>query len=226
MQFNMEKNFTYAHNDTSSGERKTPTAKFNIPALPERVQKLRESAYERSIPTADDETLNFLITLLSALQPENILELGTATGISGAVMLDVCPQARLTTVERDENFYAEAVENFSSLGLSGRVTAVCGDAGEEIRRLTGEYSFIFLDCAKVQYIKYLPVLKKLLKRGGVLVADDILLYGWLTGEAPVPQKRRMLYTHIKEYIDAVTHDSELKTTIVNAGDGLAVSVKI
>ena len=78
----------------------------------------------------------------------------------------------------------------------------------------------------MQYIKYLPVLKKLLKRGGVLVADDILLYGWLTGEAPVPQKRRMLYTHIKEYIDAVTHDAELKTTIVNAGDGLAVSVKI
>lgn len=226
MQFNMEKNFTYAHNDTSSGERKTPTAKFNIPVLPERVQKLRKSAYERSIPTADDETLNFLITLLSALQPENILELGTATGISGAVMLDVCPRARLTTVERDEKFYAEAVENFASLGLSPRVTAVCGDAGEEIQKLTGEYSFIFLDCAKVQYIKYLPVLKKLLKRGGVLVADDILLYGWLTGEAPVPQKRRMLYTHIKEYIDAVTHDAELKTTIINAGDGLAVSVKI
>ena len=88
-----------------------------------------------------------------------------------------------------ENFYAEAVGNFSSLGLSGRVTAVCGDAGEEIQKLTGEYSFIFL-------------------------------------EAPVPQKRRMLYTHIKEYIDAVTHDAELKTTIVNAGDGLAVSVKI
>ena len=95
----MENNFTYAHNDTSAGERKTPTAKFNIPALPERVQKLRESAYERSIPTADDETLNFLITLLSALQPENILELGTATGISGAVMLDVCPRARLSATK-------------------------------------------------------------------------------------------------------------------------------
>lgn len=219
-------NFTYAHNDTSAGERKTPTAKFNIPALSGRVQKLRESAFARGIPTADNETLNFLITFLSAFQPENILELGTATGISGAVMLNVCPQAKLTTVERDENFYAEALENFSSLGLASRVTAICGDAGEEIKKLSGEYSFIFLDCAKVQYVKYLPVLKKLLKRGGVLIADDVLLYGWITGEAPVPPKRRMLYTHIKEFIDAVTHDGELKTTIINAGDGLSLSVKL
>lgn len=218
--------FNYAHNDTSEGERNTPTAKFNTPCLSKQIQSLRQSAFARSIPTADDETLSFLITFLSALQPEEILELGTATGISGAVMLEVCPNARLTTVEKNRDFYAEAVENFSSLGLAERVTAICGDAGEEIEKLTEGYSFIFLDCAKVQYIKYLPRLKKLLKRGGVLIADDVLLYGWLTGEAPVPRKRKMLYTHVKEYIDAVTADEELKTTIVNLGDGLAVSVKI
>ena len=217
--------FTYAHNDTSSGERKTPTAAFNVPAVNGKIQSLRQSAFSRGIPTADDETLNFLITLLSAVRPQNILELGTAVGISGAVMLDICSSAHLTTVEREEDFYKEALSNFSALGLNERVTAIYGDAGEIINTLEGGYDFIFLDCAKVQYVKYVPQLKRLLKSGGVLLADDVLLYGWITGETPVPKKRKMLAQHVKEYIDAVTSDSELTTSIINAGDGLALSVK-
>lgn len=219
-------NFTYAHNDTSEGERKTPTAQFNRPNVPEEIQTLRESAFARGIPTADNETLNFLITLLSAVRPENILELGTAIGISGAVILDICKGAHLTTVERDENFYKQAAANFKALNLSDRVTAIHGDCGEAIQSLNGEFDFIFLDCAKVQYVKYLPRLKQLLKKGGVLLADDVLLYGWITGEAEVPKKRKMLAQHVKEYIDAVTNDSELNTTILNVGDGLALSVKL
>lgn len=110
--------------------------------------------------------------------------------------------------------------------MDGRVCAVLGDAGEEIQKLDKEYDFIFLDCAKVQYVKYLPRLKQLLKKGGTLVADDVLLYGWITGETPVPPKRRMLCTHVREYLDAVTSDEELGTTILNIGDGVALSVKI
>ncbi|MCI9407099.1 MAG: O-methyltransferase [Clostridia bacterium] len=219
-------NFNYAHNDTSSGERKTPTAIFNIPSVSDKVRALRAGAFSRRIPVADDETLNFLITLLSAVRPKNILELGTAVGVSGAVMLGVCPEARLTTIERDENFYAEALANFSALKMDERVTAVCGDAGEVLETLGGEFDFIFLDCAKAQYIKYLPRLKKLLKKGGVLLADDVLLYGWITGEEEVPKKRKMLARHVKEFVDAVTNDKELTTTILNTGDGLSLSVKL
>ena len=112
------------------------------------------------------------------------------------------------------------------MGLAERVTAVLGDAGEVIKDLKEEYDFIFLDCAKVQYIKYLPILKNLLKTGGVIVADDVLLFGYVTGEEQVPKKRKMLVEHIKEYIYAVTHDSELQTTVLDIGDGVAVSVKL
>lgn len=218
--------FTYAHNDTSGGERRTVTAQFNIPAVSAEIRGLRESAFSRGIPTADDETLNFLITLVTAIKPESVLELGTATGVSGAVILDICGAAHLTTVERNEELYAEAVKNFSALGFSERVTVVCGDAGETIRTIGTSFDFIFLDCAKVQYVKYLPQLKKLLKKGGVLLADDVLLYGWITGEAEIPKKRKMLAQHVKEYIDAVTTDNELSTTILNLGDGIALSVKL
>lgn len=218
-------NFGYAHKNTARGERVTPTAELNKPDIRAEIQTMRESAFEREIPVSDGETLNFLSTLMHALKPLRILELGTAIGVSGAVMLDICRNAHLTTVERDENFIAEARRNFESLNLSDRVTLISGDAGEVIKRLDGEYDFIFLDCAKVQYVKYLPALKRLLKRGGVLAADDVLLFGYVTGEAEVPKKRRMLVEHIKEYIAAVTNDCELCTTILNIGNGVAVSVK-
>lgn len=217
--------FDYAHKDTSGGERQTPTAQFNIPALDDGIAALRKSAFEREIPTSDDETLCVLLTLVKGIKPRSILELGTATGISGIAMLKACESAKLVTVEKNADFYNEAVQNFKVTGVDNRVTAICGDAGEEILKLAkNSFDLIFLDCAKVQYVKYLPALKELLKDGGTLIADDILLFGYVTGEAEVPKKRKMLVEHIKEYISAVQTDRDFTTSILNVGNGLALSV--
>ena len=217
--------FTYAHKDTSSGERTTRTARFNKPQISGNLQRIREAAFAREIPVSDDETLCFLQTLILSKQPKNILELGTAIGVSGIVMLETCKTAHLTTIERDENFYKEAKTNFASAGVENRVTQIFGDAGQTIQTLSGKYDFIFLDCAKVQYIKYLPRLKELLKEGGMLYADDILLFGYITGEEQTPKKRAALVNHIKEYINAVISDKDFYTTILDAGNGAAISVK-
>ena len=206
--------FSYAHKNTGEAERVTPTAQFNTPRISVKIQELREAAFKLEIPVADDETLCFLSTLVTALQPEKILELGTEVGVSGATMLEICPNA-----------HNSAARNFKDLGFDGRVNLILGDAGQEIEKLDGCFDLIFMDCAKVQYIKYLPRLKRLLKPGGTLLADDVLLFGYVTGEAEVPKKRRMLVEHIREYIDAVTHDCELKTTILDVGNGIAMSVK-
>lgn len=219
-------NFDYAHKDTQNGERSTPTAQFNPASVSKEIQEIRKQAFKEEIPVSDDETLNFLCTLMHALMPKNILELGTAVGVSGAAMLEISKNAHLTTIEKSPGFHARAIENFESLNVKDRVTAILGDAGEVISSFDGQYDFIFLDCAKVQYIKYLPTLKKLLKKGGVLLADDVLLFGYVTGEEEVPKKRKMLVEHVKEYITAVTDDKELATTILNVGNGLALSVKL
>lgn len=218
-------NFDYAHKDTSEGERPTSTAQFNNIILADEVERLRVNACSREIPVSDRETLTFLITLLSALQPQKILEIGTAVGVSAAAMLSVCKNAHITTIEKSGQFFLEAQKNFKELNIYPQITQILGDAVEELKTLEGQFDFIFLDSAKVQYIKYLPYLKRLLKPRGVLLADDILLFGYVTGEVPVPPKRRMLAEHIKEYIKAVTSDNELTTTIINLGNGLAMSVK-
>ena len=217
--------FTYAHFNTLGGERETPTADLNRPKLSAELNTLRERACAREIPVSDGETLNFLQTLVAAVKPKQILEIGTAIGLSAAVMLSACKSAHVTTIEKDEIFAREASENFKNLGLSDKITLISGDAAEVLKQLIGQFDFIFLDGPKVQYVKYLPELKRLLKAGGVLAADDVLLFGYVTGEREVPKKRKMLVEHVKEYLTAVTSDPELLTTVLNIGNGVAVSVK-
>lgn len=217
--------FEYAHKDTSEGERETSTAQFNKTTFSEELELALKSANLREIPVSDRETLNFLTTLLSALRPTEILEIGTAVGISAAVMLSACPNAHITTIEKNEKFYAETLENLKKLDKIQRVTAIYGDAADILPTLENAYEFIFLDGAKAQYVKYLPQLKRLLKPGGTLLADDVLLFGYITGEKEIPKKRKMLVEHIKEYIFEVSNDSDFQTTVINLGNGLAMSVK-
>ena len=192
--------------------------------IDERIAQRRADALSRGIPVADDETLNFLLVMLSATKPKRILEIGTAVGLSGAAMLSVCPDARLTTMELEEERYLEAKKNFAELGVESRVTAYLGDAGEILAMMDGQFDFVFLDGPKAQYEKYLFDLKRLMKEGAILFADDVLLYGWVSGVEPMPQKRQSIVDKIRSYLATITADKDFVTSVLDVGDGVALSV--
>lgn len=192
--------------------------------IDEKIAARRADALVRGIPVADDETLNFLLLTLRIAKPKRILEIGTAVGLSTLAMLLECPTARLTTIELEEERYQEAKKNFEEFGVTDRVTAHLGDAGEILSMMDGEFDFVFLDGPKAQYEKYLFDLKRLMKQGGILFADDVLLYGWVSGEEPTPQKRHSIVDKIRSYLDTVTEDTDFITSVLNVGDGVALSV--
>lgn len=195
--------------------------KLNIDS---RITKLRTEALERGIPVADEETLQYLLLTLRIAKPKRILEIGTAVGLSSTAMLYACPEARLTTIELEEERYLEAKKNFADFGVSERVNAYLGDAGEILAMMDGEFDFVFLDGPKAQYEKYLFDLKRLMKKGAVLFADDVLLYGWVSGVEPTPQKRHSIVDKIRSYLDVVTNDADFITSVLDVGDGVALSV--
>ena len=192
--------------------------------IDERISARRADALSRGIPVADDETLNFLLLMLDATKPKRILEIGTAVGLSSVAMLLQCPSARLTTIELEEERYTEAKANFVDFGVTDRVTAHLGDAGEILAMMDGEFDFVFLDGPKAQYEKYLFDLKRMMKTGALLFADDVLLYGWVSGEEPTPQKRQSIVDKIRSYLNVVTSDKDFITSVLNVGDGVALSV--
>lgn len=189
-----------------------------------RIAARRKDALARGIPVADDETLQFLLLTLAATRPTRILEIGTAVGLSTVAMLCACKDARITTIELEEERYLEAKRNFADFAVSDRVTAHLGDAGEILAMMDGAFDFVFLDGPKAQYEKYLFDLKRLMKKGAVLFADDVLLYGWVSGEEPTPQKRRSIVDKIRSYLEKVTTDKDFITSVLDVGDGVALSV--
>ena len=217
--------FSYPHNDTSRPERPSRTAGLNKLNVSEEVLEIRRSAFARGIPVSSDETLQFICLQAAAAGAANILEVGAAIGASGAALLQCCPSARLTAIEKNGHFAAEAQANFDRLGLGDRVRLIEGDAADILGGLEGGYDFVFLDAAKVQYVKWLPRIRQLLAPGGLLIADDVLLYGWVNGEEQVPKKRRMLVQHIREYLEAVLSDGGLTSYVADIGDGLCISLK-
>lgn len=196
--------------------------------MDEEIKIKRKDALARGIPVADEETLNFLLTVLQAVKPKKILEIGTAVGLSAAAMLKTLTDCRVVTIEFEEDRYTEAKKNLEELGVFDRCVCYLGDAGDIINMMEPNecFDFVFLDGPKAQYINYLFDIKRLLKRGGVIFADDVLLFGWVSGENEMPYKRHSIVNKIKEYLQTVSSDDELCTSVIDIGDGVALSVKL
>jgi predicted O-methyltransferase YrrM len=85
---------------------------------------------------------------------------------------------------------------------------------------------IFMDAAKGQYENWLPDVKRLLKKGGILITDNILQDGdMLKARSAVRRRDRTIHKRMQDYIFELTHDKELDTILLNTGDGMAVSGK-
>lgn len=191
--------------------------------LPKELLALRAQAKEERDPTCADETLSYLLELCARKAPEKILEIGAAEGLTACALLLASPGTDYVGIESDPMRARRAREHFARFSLGGRATLHEGDAGEILPLLNGAFDLIFLDGPKAQYLRYLPDCKRLLKEGGTLLSDDVLLFGWVRGEPP--KKRRMLIEHIREYLKALQDDEELSTQILELGEGLAVTEK-
>lgn len=200
------------------------TSSKAAPKINERLKQMRKQYKQEGIPTILDESLNLLITVLRAKNPQTVLEIGTATGMSGICMLQALPAAKLTTIEADELSCLTARENFASFGVDKRVHSILADAGDVIKYLQGPYDFIFLDGAKARYYDYLPYLTALLPSGGVLFADNVLFRGLIECEKP-PHRNMTIVRNMRAFIDELCFSGEFDASVLDVGDGVLLAVK-
>jgi len=192
--------------------------------IDDEISRMRKEARAAGIPVILDESLNMLLLAVKMRRPKKILEIGTAVGMSGVCMLQAVPEAGLVTVEQNENSYYEAKRNFEKFGVSGRVRAILGDAGDVVRCYDPYFDFIFLDGAKARYYDYLPDLKRLLSKGGVLFADNVLFRGFVEMEK-VPHSEMTIVRNMRAFIDDLVADARYTTSLIDIGDGLLIAYK-
>lgn len=190
-------------------------------------RQIEKEAIATQVPIIRKEMASFLKSFLAFAKPVNILEVGTAIGYSSILMSEnISNDAKITTIENYDKRIPIARENIRRAGKEDVITILEGDAAEVLKELEGPYDFIFMDAAKAQYIVILPEILRLLKKGGVLITDNVLQEGEITSPRyGVTRRNRTIYDRMREYLYEVTHNECLVSSIIPLGDGITFSVK-
>ncbi|HFE0796470.1 TPA: O-methyltransferase [Streptococcus agalactiae] len=183
--------------------------------------ELEAFAKQENIPIIPHETATYFRFLMQTLQPKHILEIGTAIGFSALLMAENAPEAKITTIDRNEEMIALAKENFAKYDNHNQITLLEGDAVDVLQTLDKSYDFVFMDSAKSKYIVFLPQVLKHLDVGGVVVLDDIFQGGDIA--KPIDEVRRgqrTIYRGLQRLFDSTLQHPDLTATLVPLGDGL------
>lgn len=191
----------------------------------ELLKRLNADARKRFIPIIADDGADFLFSVVSQKKPLRILEIGTAIGYSGILMLTASPESELLTVEIDRERADEALENFREAKLSARVRLICDDANLVINCLTEPFDFIFLDGPKGQYRSMFPTLLGLLKKDGCIFMDDMEYQGWIDGDDYPEHKHRTIITSLRALINDLKSAGNLNVSFYRRGEGIAIIEK-
>lgn len=188
--------------------------------------ELEAYAVQHHVPVIQPEVASLLTVLGRLVKPVRILEVGTAIGYSAILLAGVLePGGRVETIERYDLMIEKATENIKRAGLEKIISIIPGDASEILRCLDKQYDLIFLDAAKGQYPDFLPECLRMLRKGGLLVSDNVLYKGMVANDELVVRRKKTIVTRMRQYLDALCKYEELDTSILPVGDGVALSYK-
>ncbi len=183
---------------------------------------IKKNALENHIPIIMDDTLEKIKEILKNEKPKRILEIGTAVGYSASCFVKYAENVIVDTIELDEERAKQAIENIKKIGIENNINVMIGNAVEILPTLSEEYDLVFIDAAKSKYSIFLEEGIRLIRNGGIILADNVLYKGYVMSDYN-KHKQRTAVRHLREYIKEVTENPNLETEILEIGDGLAIS---
>ena len=188
------------------------------------LEEIEKYAEENNIPIMQKDGILFLEEYIKENDIKTILEIGSAIGYSAIKMALINENIKITTVERDEERYKQAVKNIEKFNLNNQIEIILKDALEiEIK---GKYDLIFIDAAKAQNIKFFEKFKKNLNKNGSIITDNLNFHG-LTKEVEKIKSKNLkaLVKKINNYKEFLNKNEEFTSTFYETGDGISVSKK-
>ena len=190
------------------------------------LEELENFAIENRVPIVQKETAKFLELMITMNRPKKILELGTAIGYSAILMnLTSGGLSKITTIERDEKMIEIAKSNIEKYGLQSEITVLQGECLEILENLQDEYDMIFMDAGKGHYNHFLPHCLRLLKKEGVIIADNVLFRGMVASKELATRRKVTIVKRMKSYLELVSNNDKLITSVIPMGDGISVTVR-
>ncbi len=190
----------------------------------ESLENEKKYALDNYVPIIREKSARFLYDFVKNSGCKNVLEIGTAIGFSGSIIIGAGAQ-RLTTIDINSDYLQIAKKTFAKMGFDDCVEIINGDAFVVLKDLIQKgqtYDMVFLDGAKGQYVNYLQMLTKLLGDEGVIFADNVLLHGMVESKEIIPHKKRTMVVNLRKYLDMVNSEP-YETELVRLEDGIAIT---
>ena len=164
-----------------------------------------------------------LLELLSLLlKPRRILEIGTFTGYSALCLAKgLTEDGALHTIELRKEDAATAQQNFNLSDTKDKIFLHIGDALEIIPGLGEDWDLVFIDADKVGYINYYKMVLPRLKKGGVILADNVFFHG----EVLQPELKGKNAKAIQAFNEYIQQDESVEKVMLTVRDGLMLIFK-
>lgn len=155
------------------------------------------------------------------LQPKRILEIGTFTGYATLCLANgLSEDGLIYTIDKNEELEDDVRCFFEKSGLQKQIRYLIGNAPDIIPDIDETFDLIFLDADKKNYGNYLPLIIPKLRKGGLLITDNVL---WKT--RILSDKMDSDTAAIHNFNQLVLQHSELEVVILPVRDGLSLARK-
>lgn len=164
-----------------------------------------------------------LHVLLRAAGARTVLEIGSLAGYSGIWLARALPpEGRLTTIEKDARHAALARQAYTEAGVAQQVQLIEGDAREVLRTLAPGFDAVFVDADKEPMAEYFRESVRLLRVGGLLLADNAFFHGAVVD----PSDRSAQAEGVRAFNRLAATDARVVSAVIPIRDGVVVGVKV
>lgn len=186
-------------------------------------EQLTQYGHAHQIPILMAESMEWLEKILLEYRPSTFLEIGTAIGRTSIEAARILPDLQVVTIERDPEMAAQARKNIEASEQKDRITFIEGDARDV--DLSGQtFDLIFIDAAKSQYRRFFEKYSPMLSENGLIITDNMFFHGLVEHpERTHNRHTKGLIRRLRAYWEFLETNEEFETTILNIGDGLALT---
>lgn len=196
------------------------------PALLQRLRK-ETAVHPRAVMQVPPEQGQLLALLVQATGAKKCLEIGVFTGYSSlSVAMALPPEGRLIACDVSEEFTSVAKRYWKEAGMDSKIDLRIAPAAATLRALlaTGEaetFDFAFIDADKPSYGEYFGLCLQLLRRGGLMVVDNVLQRGTVAEPDNVEENT----VAIRQFNEMLARDERISLSVLPIADGITLAVK-
>jgi caffeoyl-CoA O-methyltransferase len=197
----------------------------------EEPQVLKELSRETWLKTTNPRMIaghlqgRALSMLSNMMTPKNVLEIGTFTGYSAICIAEgLDNNGMIHTIDINEELETMASKYFEKAGFRNNITQHIGHALDIIPTISiEEYDLVFIDADKTNYLNYYNLVFDKVKKGGYIIADNVLWNGKVIEEKA---KQSPDTKTILEYNNTIQNDKRVQNVLFPIRDGLQIARKL